>query len=439
MQVHVLAIVTRFVQIVSTLIRPLQEILRRASSSSHTTKMICIASLVALFICTQSHAPHYRRFQDQNLEASPLNYTFPFAIEKNATLYSELVNQGFSGQDVEHILKLSKPIFDLSKLPVGLRYRLIYSHNPVVSWGGIEFQISPTQLLTFSLNQERKWMVKQYHYKTQTRIVSFTGKVINSLWESARQAKMNPQLIAQLTDIFGYELDFSRQVTDSDSWRLTAEQHYIGSQIIGWGRILAAEYNNNSNTYSATYYEKPGRLRGYFDPNGQSLSRSFLRSPIEFARISSGFSKRRFHPKLKVFRPHLGVDYAAPTGTPVRALGDGLVLQANHTPSGGKTIALSHGSTYKTRYLHLSGFAAKIHPGTKVKQGQVIGYVGSTGLSTGPHLHFEFYENNHYVDPLKVSLPAGEGIPADLAADFNARSHLLLSQLPPLPRHIVQN
>lgn len=402
-------------------------------------KLTTWALIFAFFVCLQTHAPHYSSFPHQAAQTSPLDYNFPFAIEKNSTLYSELINQGFSGQDVEQILKLSKPLFDLSKLPLGLRYRLIYRNNPLISWGGIEFQISPTRLISFSLNQDRKWTVKQTEYKTQTRVVSFVGTVENSLWESARVAKMNPQLIAQLTEIFGYELDFSRQVAESDSWRLTVEQHYIGNQIVGWGRILAAEYKNSTNLFSAVYYDKPGRIRGYFDSNGQSLSRSFLRSPIEFARISSGFSMKRFHPKLKIFRPHLGVDYAAPIGTPVRALGDGKVLMANYTAGGGKTIALSHGGLYKTRYLHLSGFASKIQPGVAVKQGQVIGYVGTTGLSTGPHLHFEFYENNHYVDPLKVSLPAGESIPMDLASDFNARSTQLLGQLPPLPRTIVQN
>jgi len=409
------------------------------SFHTHISKKVIVTLALAYFVCFQAHAPNQQRVQNQIVQDSPLNYNFPFAIEKDSTLYSELINQGFSGQDVEQIVRLSKPLFDLSKLPLGLKYRLIYSNNPVISWGGIEFQINPTRLLSFSLTQDRKWSVKQNIYKTQTRIVSFSGTVENSLWESARQAKMNPQLIAQLTDIFGYELDFSRQVTENDSWRLTVEQHYIGKQIIGWGRILAAEYKNNTNTFSGIYYEKPGRLRGYFDTKGQSLSRSFLRSPIEFARISSGFSMKRFHPKLKIFRPHLGVDYAAPTGTPIRALGDGVVLMSNYTAGGGKTIALAHGGIYKTRYLHLSGFASKIHPGAAVKQGQVIGYVGTTGLSTGPHLHFEFYENNHYVDPLKVSLPAGQSIPADLALDFNTQSTHLLSQLPPLPRTIVQN
>ncbi len=395
--------------------------------------------LLSLSLCLVAQAPYSDEGATNEKELETLTHDFPYSIEKNATLYSELMDQGFTGQDVEKILKLSKPYFDLSRVPTGLRYRLIYKNSPILSWGGIEFQINPTRTLSFTQNQNSEWRAHQKEYKVETHIVSFVGTLKNSLWESARQAKMNPQLITQLTEIFGWELDFSRQVTENDSWRLTVEQHRVRGKVVGWGRILAAEYKNNSTSYSAFYYEKPGRISGYFDANGNSLSKSFLRAPIEFARISSGFSLRRFHPKLKIFRPHLGVDYAAPTGTPVRALGDGKVLAAEYTAGGGKTIALSHGGSYKTRYLHLSNFASKIRAGVTVKQGQIIGYVGTTGLSTGPHLHFEFYENNHYTDPLKIALPASASVPKDLATDFAGLKAVRISQLPPLPQNVAQN
>jgi murein DD-endopeptidase MepM/ murein hydrolase activator NlpD len=394
--------------------------------------------VASTLICLKVQAPQSYHLPQNRTEAVH-DYEYPYSIDKNATLYSELLSQGFDGQDVQQILKLAKPYYDLSKLPRGLRYRLIYANSPIISWGGLEFQLSPTKTLRFTLDQSAKWAVYQNELKVEVRLVSFVGSVRNSLWESARLAKMNPQLIAQLTEIFGWELDFSRQVTDNDSWRLTVEQQLANGRVVGWGRILAAEYKNNLVTYSAVYFEKPGRIRGYFDLEGQSLAKSFLRSPIEFARISSGFSMRRFHPKLKIFRPHLGVDYAAAKGTPVRALGDGSVLEARYSGGGGNTVALAHGGTYKTRYLHLSGFASKIRAGAIVKQGQVIGYVGSTGLSTGPHLHFEFYQNNHYVDPLKVDLPASASVPEELLAEFETHSAQRVSQLPPLPRNVATN
>ena len=378
---------------------------------------------------------------ETSIEASPVEvtYDYPHAVKKNATLSTELLNQGFSGFDIQKIVQLAKPYYNLNRLPPGLRYRLIYENNPVLTWGGIEFQLSPTKTLRVSKAENGQWQVKFDEQKVEIRLVHFVGKVETSLWESARLAQMNPQLIAQLTEIFSWELDFSRQVTENDSWRLTVEQLIANGKEVGWGRILAADYNNNGKSYSAFYYEKPGRISGYFDLQGQSLARSFLRSPIEFARISSGFSLRRFHPKLKIYRPHLGVDYAAPRGTPVRALGDGVVVQATYSPSGGKTIVVTHGQTFKTRYLHLNGFAARVRSGASVKQGQVIGYVGSTGLSTGPHLHFELYKNNRYVDPLRVELPPSESVPRDLIADFNAYSSQRLSDLPPFPRTVASN
>ncbi|MEY4615450.1 MAG: hypothetical protein RJB66_410 [Pseudomonadota bacterium] len=373
----------------------------------------------------------------ENIDA---NSEFPYSVKKNATLSTELMSHGFTGQDVQQILKLSKPHFNLAKLPQGLRYRLMYSPSPILSWGSIEFQLSKTKSLLFTSVEKNVWSVKLNEKKVEVRLVHFMGNVRSSLWESARLAKMSPALIAQLTDIFSWDLDFSRQVTEADSWRLTVEQLTSNGRVIGWGRIIAADYNNNGKSYHAFYYDKPGRLSGYFDLQGRSLARSFLRAPIEFARISSGFSLRRFHPKLKIFRPHLGVDYAAPRGTPVRALGDGVIAQANYSASGGNTVALVHNNgTFKTRYLHLNGFAPRIRTGSHVKQGQVIGYVGSTGLSTGPHLHFEFYKNNRYVDPLRVELPASESIPSDLLAEFEVQSALRLNDLPPFPRTVASN
>lgn len=414
-------------------------LLKQINNFCRSNRNLILVIVFLLLTGVFAHTPENYSENSEGHRLETLTHDFPYAIEKNETLYSTLLDRGFTGQDVEKIVKVSKPIYDLSRVPTGLRYRLIYRNSPIISWGGIEFQLTPTRTLSFNLNQSGEWTLQQIEYKVSTRIISFSGTLKNSLWESAREAKMNPQLIAQLTDIFGWELDFSRQVTENDTWRLTVEQHYVGNRVVGWGRITAAEYKNNNTPYTAIYYEKPDRISGYFDAEGKSLSKSFLRSPIEFARISSGFSLKRFHPKLKIFRPHLGVDYAAPTGTPVRALGDGKVLVANYTAGGGKTIALSHGGTYKTRYLHLSGFASRIKVGANVKQGQVIGYVGTTGLSTGPHLHFEFYENNHYMDPLKVSLPSSDSIPKDLLADFRSNFSMRISQLPPLPQNVAQN
>jgi murein DD-endopeptidase MepM/ murein hydrolase activator NlpD len=260
--------------------------------------------------------------------------------------------------------------------------------------------------------------------------MSFSGTVTNSLWNSARESQMDPYLISEMTEIFAWQVDFAREVRVNDKWRITVEQKIVRGRPTSWGRIVAAEYNNAGNLYTALLFVKNGEEIGYFTPEGKSLKKIFLKSPIKYSRISSHFNRRRFHPLLKFVRPHLGVDYAAPYGTEIRAVGDGVVTFAEWNGGGGKTIKIRHNSTYSTHYKHLSRFASNLRSGTKVKQGQVIGYVGSTGMSTGPHLHFEFWENNRYVDPLGKSFPVANPIPSHLMSEFVRRSSLLLESLP---------
>lgn len=427
---------------------------------------------------------------------------FTYKVKKNSSLYNELRQFGFSGKDISDIQKSAKPYFNFSKLLPNTPYRFLYDSFPIVQWSGIEFKLSPKSYLTLTkkinasirapsgtieiqptINQESVastakidtesvasvatslsaltesfsaellnktdlnfndnagevgWQAQLSQLKIDTKIASFSGVVTSSLWKSAEQAQMDAKLISDLTEIFAWQIDFSRQVNEDDSWRLVVEQQIINNQPVGWGRILAAEYNNGSTIYEAYYYEKNG-IAGYFSKDGKSSTRTLLRTPIEFARITSGFSLRRFHPQLKIIRPHLGVDYAAPKGTPIRSVGDGKVTEARYTISGGKTLTVEHNSVYKTRYLHLNGFAGNVQAGSFVKQGQVIGYVGSTGFSTGPHLHFEFYEHNVYKDPLKVVLPPSQSIPSHLLADFRKIAGQWIAMLPSWPRQIASS
>ena len=192
--------------------------------------------LALAFVCQKAQAPlsyHMNTDIKESYDAAEYSHS----IEKNETLYSMLLGHGFTGQDVQQILKISKPYYDLSRLPSGLRYRLIYSNNPLISWNGIEFQLSPTKSLKFFKDEATQWQTKLSEHKVDVRVVSFVGTVQNSLWESARLAKMSPQLISQLTEIFGWELDFSRQVSVNDSWRLTVEQFLVKGRVVGWGRI----------------------------------------------------------------------------------------------------------------------------------------------------------------------------------------------------------
>jgi murein DD-endopeptidase MepM/ murein hydrolase activator NlpD len=417
---------------------------------------------------------------------------FTYKVKKNSSLYNELLQFGFNGKDISDIQKAAMPYFNFSKLLPNTPYRFLYDSIPIIQWSGVEFKLSPKSYLTLTkkvnasirapsgtiefpptINQESvasaapsfsaltenfstaelhnkadlnfndrasevSWQAQFSQLKIDTKIASFSGVVTSSLWKSAEQAQMDAKLISDLTEIFAWQIDFSRQVNEDDSWRLVVEQQIVNNQPVGWGKILAAEYNNGSTIYEAYYYEKNG-FAGYFSKDGKSSTRTLLRTPIEFARITSGFSLRRFHPQLKIVRPHLGVDYAAPKGTPIRSVGDGKVTEARYTISGGKTLTVEHNSVYKTRYLHLNGFAGTVQAGSFVKQGQVIGYVGSTGFSTGPHLHFEFYEHNVYKDPLKVVLPPSQSIPSHLFADFRKIAGQWIAMLPSWPRQIASS
>lgn len=360
---------------------------------------------------------------------------YPFSVKKGSTFSQELRNLGYTPSDVHNIVQATKQTYDLRQIYPGLKYRKVGETRD------LEFQLSSTKILKIReiLNQANQniWQAEMEEKQVTTKQVRFSGNVTSSLWDSATRAQMDKTLIADMTEVFAWQVDFSREVRENDSWRILVEQEFVDGEPVGWGKILAAEYVNAGKKFEAIYFEKPGVIRGYFSPDGKSMEKLFLRSPIEFARISSGFSLKRFHPVLKINRAHLGVDYAAAPGTPIRSIGDGRVLESKFTQAGGNTLVISHGSVYKSRYLHLKNFAKGIRAGQTVKQGQVIGYVGSTGLATGPHLHFEFYKHGAYRDPLRVELPSAQSIPASLLTEYTSHAQMILASLPEPTREVA--
>lgn len=354
---------------------------------------------------------------------------FPHEIVPGSTLSSVMGSLGINSQVIWEIVQASKPIVDLGRLRPGTRFQLYYSEAVEPEVVGIKFRFSPMELLEVKRGPEG-WAAEQILETVETRVVTFTGMVTSSLWESAVEANMDPNLIADLAEIFAWQVDFAREVREQDRWRISVEQRLVKGEVIGWGAILAAEYENSGQLYQAALFQIDENTRGYFAPDGSSLRRMFLKSPIKYGRISSRFNRRRFHPVLRVRRPHLGVDYAAPTGTPIRAVGSGTITFARWSGGGGKVIKIRHNSIYTTAYKHLSRFARGIRPGSKVQQGQIIGYVGSTGLSTGPHLHFEFFRAGQYIDPLKYNFPSADPVPTNLLGQFQSEANSLLASLP---------
>jgi murein DD-endopeptidase MepM/ murein hydrolase activator NlpD len=263
----------------------------------------------------------------------------------------------------------------------------------------------------------------------ETTTASLTGTVSSSLFEAVNEAGGSDQLAIDLTEVFRYDIDFVNEVQPGDHFKVHYEQRYQDGAFVRDGAILAAEFVNRGRVYRAVRYELPGGKAEYFTPEGRSLRKAFLRFPVEFARISSGFSLSRRHPILNRVRAHKGIDFAAPTGTPVKSAGSGRVQFVGVKGGYGNVVIVAHSGGATTLYGHLSRFAPKLSVGDRVQQGQLIGRVGMSGLATGPHLHYEFRVNGVHRDPAKATMPRSEPIPAELRQDFLARTAVLLGHL----------
>jgi murein DD-endopeptidase MepM/ murein hydrolase activator NlpD len=268
--------------------------------------------------------------------------------------------------------------------------------------------------------------------KRETHIQMKSGVIKSSLFAATDGANVPDSVAIQIAEIFASDIDFHRDLRKEDRFKVVYESHYSSGEPTGTGRVLAVEFVNKGKPYQAVYFEANDKERGYYTPEGKNLRREFLRSPLKFSRISSGFSRSRYHPILKKRRAHKGVDYAAPRGTPVRATANGTVAVSTRQRGYGKLIILKHRRRYSTAYAHLSAFAKGLRKGKRVNQGDIIGYVGSTGMATGPHLHYEFRINGVQRNPRRVVMPAAiplssKNIPAfkKYAKPLMARLHML--------------
>jgi len=255
------------------------------------------------------------------------------------------------------------------------------------------------------------------------------GEIKSSLFIAGQRAGLSDNLIMQLVSIFGWDIDFALDIRAGDEFNVIYEEQFKSNVKVGEGPILAAEFISQNQSYRAVRYTSPKGDTNYFNENGVSMRKAFLRTPLKFSRISSRFNLRRKHPVLNRIRAHKGVDYAAPTGTPIKATGDGRVLLAGIKGGYGRTVILKHGGSRSTLYAHMSSYSRNIRKGKQVKQGQIIGYVGKSGLATGPHLHYEFQVNGVHRNPLTIKLPTASGVPEKYLADFKKQTTSILTQL----------
>lgn len=328
------------------------------------------------------------------------------SILANSSFYETLVGQNIPPKTVIDIITAAKSRVNLSDLNPETVIDLAWDKNLIKK---ITLHLSPAEELIVQANAKDEWQSSMIKHTIVTKPRFFSGEISSTLWDSAVEAGMPVDLIYNLAEIFAWQIDFSRELVEKDRWSVLIEEQTVEGKLYGYGAILAAEIQKNSETLPAFLFVTNGKQE-YYDRTGKNLRGKFLKSPLKYSRITSRFQFRRFHPILKFRRPHHGVDYAAPSGTPIRSVGDGVVVQAGWNGGSGRMVKVRHDSMYMTAYKHLSRIGKGIKVGQRVDQAQVIGYVGQTGLATGPHLHFEFYERNQYVDPLGKRFPRNSEI-----------------------------
>lgn len=287
------------------------------------------------------------------------------------------------------------------------------------------------------LPTEEGFSAQAHDRSLEKRIATASGTITNSLYLSAQRAGLSDALTMELANIFGWDIDFALEIRAGDQFSLIYEEEYLDGKKYRNGPILAAEFTNQGKVFRAIRFEDEEGYSSYFSPEGQSMRKAFLRAPVDFRRISSRFTKARYHPVLGKKRPHKGVDYSAATGTPIKAAGDGRVIFRGTKGGYGRTVIVRHGSQYTTLYAHMSKYRSNVGNGTRVRQGQVIGYVGKSGLATGPHLHYEFRVNGVHRNPLTIKLPAAEPLAKKYRSQFASVSAPLLSQLDLISKTMV--
>ncbi len=335
-------------------------------------------------------------------------------VKKNETLADILIPNDISYSLVSKIYNKSKPKFDFKKILPKHKYRFYYNLDSIQSLNSFVYEINKIKYLVVNLNDTIKINLVEREINIDTNSVS--GVINESLYQTFYDNNLSPLLAGKLAEVFAWQIDFYT-IQKGDKFVAIYEREKIGNDIVGIGDILAAKFIEHNNVHQAFLYSQDGKLE-YFDENGKSLQKQFLKAPLKYKRISSRFSWHRFHPIYRIFRPHLGIDYAANVGTPVQAIGDGTVIEARYNGGAGKFVKVRHNSVYSSGYMHLSRYGKGIKRGAKVKQGQVIGYVGRTGTATGPHLDFRFWKNGSLVNYLTQTFPSTKSIDQGELNDF---------------------
>lgn len=326
---------------------------------------------------------------------------------------------------IDTIARNSKPVFDVRKIREGNNYSIFQSRDSLKTAVYFVYENSPIHYTVFELFDTLRVYAGQKDVKYVVK--SAQGVIESSLWNTMKANNIDPQLALNLSDVYAWTIDFFG-LQKGDRFRVIYDEIYVDSVAIGINNIYAAEFDHYEKEIFAIRFSSNDTV-GYYNENGENLQKEFLKAPLKFSRISSGFSGGRMHPVLRIVRPHHGVDYAAAKGTPVMSIGEGTVIQKGWAGGGGNSIKVRHNSVYTTQYMHLSGYADGIYQGARVRQGQVIGFVGSTGLSTGPHLDFRVYKGGSAINPLTLESPPAKPVDPKYMAQYTVLKDSLIRDL----------
>jgi murein DD-endopeptidase MepM/ murein hydrolase activator NlpD len=399
--------------------------------------VLCV-SLALAGACSGARSPEPRRSDAADIVLAPETEVIHGRVPRNATLDSLLRDAGTREDLIPGIVSLARGVFDPRRLRTGQSYELVRTLDGSVR--SFEYEIDTDRFLRIAAPQDRplaELAAEVVPYRKERAIASVRGVITRdrpSLFEAMDAAGEKPDLSIALAEIFGGDIDFNSDLQPGDSFSVAFEKVFREQGFAGYGAIAAAEFVNEGRVLRAIRFTPPGGKPGYYDENGRSLRRFFLKSPLKFEpRVSSRFSGRRLHPILRVVRPHLGVDYLAPIGAPVVSVAGGVVTSAGFNGDAGRTVQIRHPNGYETYYLHLSGIAAGIRPGVRVEQGELIGRVGTSGLSTGPHLDYRIRKNGVFVNPLTEhrKFPPGEPLPSSCLDQFRIERDRALARLVP--------
>jgi murein DD-endopeptidase MepM/ murein hydrolase activator NlpD len=362
--------------------------------------------------------------------AEPVTETDPLhqiiKVGNGDTLSTVFAKVGLPTSTVHQVLSSSKEAKQLTRLKVGQELEFQLTTDGQLE--SLQSKLSDLESIALA-KTDKGFSFKRELAKPDVKTTYAHAVIDSSLFLSAKRAGLPHSLTMDLANVFGYDIDFAMDIREGDEFELIYEEKTVNGKQVGTGNILSARFINRGKTFTAVRYTNKQGSTSYYNANGESMRKAFIRTPVDFARISSRFSNGRRHPILNKIRAHKGVDYAAPRGTPIKAAGDGRVALAGRHGGYGNAVIIQHGQRYRTLYAHMQGFAKGVRSGSNVKQGQIIGYIGTTGLSTGPHLHYEFQINGTHVDPLSQKLPMSDPIARSEKARFMQQSKPLMAQM----------